>query len=235
MKRCLVVLSGGQDSTTCLFWAKQVFDEVHAITFNYGQRHDREIQSAVEVAKMANVVTHEIIDMPAILKGTSPLVNSEEQVESYASADVLPGGLEKTFVPMRNMLFLTIAANRAICLGITNLVTGVCQEDFGGYPDCRQTFIDATQKAIVEALYLNPEDGEKFEIHTPLMDLTKKETVELAAAIPGCMRALGWTHTCYNGDYPPCGHCHACLLRERGFKDAGVLDPLVVRFEGDIK
>lgn len=226
MSKCLVVLSGGQDSTTCLAWAKQQFDEVHAVTFDYGQRHSREINAAVTVAEMLGATSHEIVCVPDILKGTSPLVNKGEVVESYANADVLPGGLEKTFVPMRNMLFLVIAANRATCLGIDNLVTGVCQEDFGGYPDCRQSFITPTQLAINEALFLTPEEM-TFQIHTPLMDLTKKASVELAVSLPGCMEALAFTHTCYNGENPPCGHCHACLLRSRGFAEAGIPDPLV--------
>lgn len=227
--KCLVVLSGGQDSTTCLFWAKQNFDEVHAVTFDYGQRHSREIDCAVDVANLAGVVTHEIIAVPDILKGTSPLVNKGEVVESYANATVLPGGLEKTFVPMRNALFLTIAANRAVCLGISNLVTGVCQEDFGGYPDCRRSFIDATEVYIKRALFLEP-DRAIFHIITPLMDLTKKQSVDLAVALPDCMDAIAFTHTCYNGQYPPCGHCHACLLRSRGFEEAGIADPLLARY-----
>ena len=226
MKKVLVVLSGGADSTTCLAWAKQNFDEVHAITFDYGQRHAREITAAATVALMLGAKTHEVVHVPSIIHGTSPLVNRDEVVESYADASVLPGGLEKTFVPMRNMLFLVIAANRAVCLGINDLVTGVCQEDFGGYPDCRQSFIDATTAAINEALFLKREEM-NFKIHTPLMDLTKKESVELALSLPDCMKALAFTHTCYNGEYPPCGHCHACLLRQRGFDEAGVADPLL--------
>jgi 7-cyano-7-deazaguanine synthase len=232
MRKCLVILSGGQDSTTCLYWAKHVFDEVHAITFDYGQRHSVEIDCAIEVAQLAEVVTHSIVPVQGILKGTSPLVNPEEQVELYENAAVLPGGLEKTFVPMRNMLFLVIAANRAAVLGISDLVTGVCQEDFGGYPDCRQSFIDATEKAINEALFLDPTEA-NFHIHTPLMTLTKKESVELAQKFEGCMDALSSTHTCYNGEYPPCGHCHACLLRQRGFDEAGIKDPLMVRAFGE--
>jgi 7-cyano-7-deazaguanine synthase len=226
MSKCLVILSGGQDSTTCLYLAKQKFEEVHAITFNYGQRHSRELESAITIAKMAGVDSHEIVDIPDILHGTSPLVNKNEVVESYADSESLPGGLEKTFVPMRNMLFLVIAANRAVCIGAEHLVTGVCQEDFGGYPDCRLSFIVATEYAIKQALYLDPENT-KFIIQTPLMNLTKAESVRVAAEMPECMEAMKYTHTCYNGENPPCGHCHACLLRERGFREAGIVDPLL--------
>lgn len=225
MSKCLVVLSGGQDSTTCLYWAKQHFSEVHAITFDYNQKHKREIECAIKIAKMSGVSTHEIVRVPDILGGTSPLVNKSEKVESYKDASSLPGGLEKTFVPMRNMLFLVIAANRACCLGVSEIITGVCQEDFGGYPDCRQDFISSTEQSINEALYLNRNEW-NFKIHTPLMHMSKKESVELAVSIEGCMEALKYTHTCYNGHFPPCGHCHACLLRSRGFAEAGITDPL---------
>lgn len=230
MSKALVVLSGGQDSTTCLAWALTQFDEVHAITFRYGQKHAVELESAKKVAEMLGVASHEIVDVGPILKGTSPLVNPEYQVESYAGADVLPGGLEKTFVPGRNMLFLVLAGNRAYNLGCTNLVTGVCEEDFGGYPDCRQVFINSMENALVDGLAIDNDDPmAQMTIHTPLMHLTKKETVERALALPGCMEALAYSHTCYNGQVPPCGTCHACLLRSKGFAEAGVVDPLLAK------
>src|SRR5581483_5090564 len=126
MRKAVVVLSGGQDSTTCLFHAKQHYDEVHCITFDYGQRHARELQAARAVAQLAGVsLTHEIVHVPSILSGTSPLVNSKEKLEQYKDWDSLPGGLEKTFVPMRNQLFLTIAANRAIVNNCDILITGM--------------------------------------------------------------------------------------------------------------
>lgn len=224
MNKVLVILSGGQDSTTCLFWAKKHFDEVHAITFNYGQRHLVEIEAARDIARMAHVASHEVLYLGKnILAGTSPLTNPDFEVEKYASADVLPGGLEKTFVPGRNILFLTIAANRAYCLGAKNMVTGVAQEDFGGYPDCRAMFIHKQEQALQAGLDFG------LMVHTPLMHLTKAETVTMAQNLPGCMEALAYSHTCYDGQVPPCGKCHACLLRARGFKQAGVIDPLVAR------
>lgn len=228
-KVALVVLSGGQDSTTCLFWAKQHFDKVHAVTFNYNQRHAIEIEAAIKVAQMAEVESHEIITLGPILKGTSPLV-SDAKLEQYADHASLPGGLEKTFVPMRNQLFLTIAANRAYVLGCTNLVTGVCEEDFGGYPDCRQDFIHVLEGACNEGTFTGEGDAlGPLQIHTPLMKLTKAATVALARQLPGCYDALAWTHTSYDGQYPPIGKDHATLLRAKGFFEAGVPDPLVVR------
>lgn len=229
MKKCLVVLSGGQDSTTCLYWAKERFDEVHAVTFDYGQRHAVEVQSAIRIAKFAGVASHEVVELGPILKGTSPLV-SDNKLEQYEDFNSLPGGLEKTFVPMRNQLFLTIAANRAYCLGITDLITGVCQEDFGGYPDCRREFIDRLEDACILGTFTG-DDGapDILRIITPLMYMTKAESVQLAIEIPGAYAALQWTTTSYDGAFPPVGHDHATLLRAKGFAEAGMPDPLVIR------
>lgn len=225
----IVVLSGGQDSTTCLFWARHLGFEVHAVTFDYNQRHAREIEAAAKVAKLAGVLSHEIITMGPVLKGTSPLV-SDNALEQYADHQSLPGGLEKTFVPMRNQMFLTIAANRAYVHNAEALVTGVCEEDYGGYPDCRQQFIHALAHACNLGTFTG-EDGApaSLAILTPLMRLTKKATVELALTLPGCYAALAWTHTSYDGAYPPVGHDHATLLRAKGFEEANVPDPLVLR------
>lgn len=229
--KCLVVLSGGQDSTTCLYWAKKYFDEVHCITFNYGQRHKIEIEAATKIAQMAGCGDrHEIVTMGDILKGTSPLV-SDAPLEQYADHQSLPGGLEKTFVPMRNQLFLTIAANRAYVLGTTNLVTGVCQEDNGGYPDCTNDFIIAMEEVCDTGTFTG-KDGAlgAINIHTPLMFLTKAESVHLALELGDeCYKALAYSHTSYDGAYPPTGHDHATLLRAKGFEEAGIPDPLILR------
>ena len=145
--KALVVLSGGQDSTTCLMWAKMQFDEVHAVTYDYGQRHFREIQAAKDVAKLAGVKSHKIVTVGPILEGRSPLTNEEAHLELYADFkqmdQIIGDRVETTFVPMRNALFLTLAANHASCNGITNLITGVCQADNANYPDCRQSFLEA--------------------------------------------------------------------------------------------
>lgn len=222
MTRAIIVLSGGQDSTTCLFWAKGQFDDLAAVTIDYGQRHSREITAAHAVARMTNVPI-EVIRVPDVLRSTSPLTDKKVELEQYKDWQSLPGGLEKTFVPLRNQFFLTLAANRAVAQGSFHLVTGVCQEDFGGYPDCRQVFIDALAKATSLGL------DQPFQIHTPLMDLTKAESVKLALKMPGCYEALAYSHTAYDGQYPPLGHDHATLLRAKGFEEAGVPDPLILR------
>ncbi len=136
--------------------------------------------------------------------------------------------VELTFVPMRNALFLVLAANRAAVLGIRDLVTGVCQQDNANYPDCRQVFIDATRAMVDEALGLPSGDG-SFLIHTPLMNLSKAQSIHLAKTLPGAMEALAYSHTSYAGDYPPLDRNHASVLRAQGFLEAGEPDPLIVR------
>jgi 7-cyano-7-deazaguanine synthase len=229
--KILVVLSGGQDSTTCLFLAKELATEVHAVTYNYGQRHKRELDAARQVAELAGVASHEVVDIGPILQGTSPLV-SDNELEQYKDMHSLPGGLEKTFVPGRNMLFLTLAANHAYARGITHIMTGVCDEDYGGYPDCRQEFINRCESAIREGFGYDDNDPFKqnFTIMTPLMRMSKAATVEMAYQLGnGCWHALGYTHTAYDGAYPPVGNDHATLLRAKGFLEAGRPDPLVLR------
>lgn len=231
-KKALVVLSGGQDSTTCLFWAIEHGYDVYAITFDYGQRHRREIDSACTVAHMAGLRPdqHEVIQVGSILNGTSPLV-SNATLEQYADHNSLPGGLEKTFVPMRNQFFLTLAANRAFVLGCYVLVTGVCEEDYGGYPDCRLEFIRQLEYTCNLGTF-TPEatgPGNQLVIKTPLMHMTKAQTVLASLELAGCYEALAYSHTSYDGKYPPTGHDHAALLREKGFIQAGIPDPLVLR------
>lgn len=227
-KKVLVVLSGGQDSTTCLFWAKKHFDEVHAVTFDYGQRHRIEIESAKIVARMAEVLSHEIIELPNCLVSASPLT-SHNELEKYENAEqmeaVIGNRVELTFVPMRNMLFLTVAMNRAVALGCNTLVTGICQEDNANYPDCREIFRESFEVAANEALGTD----RRFQIWAPLMYLSKAESVQLATELPGCMEALAYSHTSYDGKYPPTDMNHANVLRASGFEKAGVADPLVLR------
>ena len=228
MSKAMVVLSGGQDSTTCLFWAKQKFEEVHAITFNYGQKHSIELDAAVKVAQMADVQTHQFVNIPNLLRGRSPLVNPNEKLEQYTdyqSMDKIIGNrVELTFVPMRNAFFLTVAANYALERDIYDLVTGVCQQDNANYPDCRESFIGLQEATINEALGIT-----NFQIHTPLMDLSKAQSIDLAKTFDGCMDALAFSHTAYDGKYPPIGKDHASLLRAQGFLEADTPDPLIVR------
>ena len=197
MSKALVVLSGGQDSTTCLYWALRQYDEVVAVTFDYGQRHAIEIEAAREIAEHAGI-EWELVRIPQ-LGGDSPLTDLAREVGQYESADVLPGGIEDTFVPGRNIIFFALAANRAASLGCEIIIAGLSQEDFGGYPDCRRVFVDAMEKAVNLGL---EGTAAKIAIETPLVNMSKKETVLLAQEV-GAMEALALSHTCYNGERPP--------------------------------
>lgn len=214
--KALVVFSGGQDSTTCLFWARQQFDEVEALFFHYGQRHSVEYESAKIISDKYGFKLHELhIDTFTEIGGNS-LVDHDTQIE--ASDNELPN----TFVPGRNLIFLTYAASLAWRLKISHLITGVCQTDFSGYPDCREDTMIALQQSIQLGM------GYPFTIHTPLMHMTKADTVKLAK-LTGGLGAQAYSHTCYEGQVPPCGKCPSCILRAQGFEDAQTPDPLVLR------
>lgn len=219
--KALVILSGGQDSTTCLYWALERFGRaaVDTVTFDYGQRHCIEIECAANVARFARVPNTVLpIDTFAALGGNA-LVAKDRAVPA---GEIVEGELPVTFVPGRNLVFLAFAAAYAWPRNIAHLVTGTAQTDYSGYPDCRRDTVDAMEKALSLGL------ERPLTIHTPLMNLSKKETVELAQSL-GALGAMALTHTCYNGKRPPCGSCAACLLRARGFAEAGIPDPLVAK------
>ena len=219
-QKALIVLSGGQDSTTCLYWAIDRYGRaaVDTVTFDYGQRHHVELECAAKVAEFAGVGNTCLpIDTLAALGGDA-LTDPDIDVDNAMDAAT---GLPNTFVPGRNLIFLTYAAAFAYRRGIQNLVTGVAETDYSGYPDCREETIIALQ----QALRLGMES--EVTIHTPLMHLSKKKTVELARDLGG-LPAMAYTHTCYNGEQPPCGQCPACVLRAKGFAEAGIVDPLLV-------
>jgi 7-cyano-7-deazaguanine synthase len=227
--KALLVLSGGQDSSTCALLASCLGWEIHAITFDYGQRHAREIESAKNVAAILGVASHEIIAVPNCMVSTSPLTsnNDLEQYESPEQMDAIIGDrIEKTFVPMRNALFLTIAANRAAALGCKTIWLGVCQNDNANYPDCRRAFLEYAQGYINTALGL---ERDPIVIHAPLLHLDKSRICQLGYELPQGLEVLAHTHTSYAGDYPPLDQNHATVLRAQGFEEAGIPDPLIVR------
>jgi 7-cyano-7-deazaguanine synthase len=218
--KALVLFSGGQDSTTCLYWAKNKFESVEALNLYYGQRHILEIESAKKIAEKANVplITHEISILKEI--ADSALLNNINDInESHRGSNNLPS----SFVPGRNIFFLTVAGAIAFKKEIKHIVTGVCETDYSGYPDCRDNTIKSTQVSLSLAINYD------FEIHTPLMNLSKSDSITLAMYLPGCLDALAYSHTCYEGKFPPCGKCPACVLREKGFKESGINDPLIER------
>ncbi len=246
--KALVVLSGGQDSTICLFWAIKTFgvENVHAISFDYGQRHSIELTAAAKVATMAGIAEYvdvgeaggdiigrwEKIYVAGLLHSASPLTSANEldRYESFEAMEEEVGDrVEKTFVPMRNTLFLTIAANRAVALGCTHIITGICQADNANYPDCTNMFRGRLQDAFNESLFGKRHSKNDLRIEAPLMFKSKAESIKCAMTLPGCMEALAYSHTSYDGKYPPTDPNHSNLLRAKGFEEAGVPDPLVVR------
>lgn len=227
MNNAVVLLSGGQDSTTCLFWAVTMFDKVRALSIVYGQRHKAEVDAAREIAAVAEV-PHDVYRIPVLGQlADSDLVRAEAEIAGDGGRpDVaMPQGLPTSFVPGRNALFLTVAAAYAVKHGARDIVTGVCQTDYSGYPDCRREFIDAQERALTLAM---PSSAGPIRVHTPLMHMTKAETVRLAKRLDGCWHALRYSLTCYNGQRPGCGTCPACALRAKGFAEAGEADPAVV-------
>lgn len=210
----VVLHSGGQDSTTCLAWAMKKFESVEVISFDYGQRHKVELEAAKRIAE-AEGLEYRVIQLPFLSTLTkNALTDTDVEVKAGES-----GQLPSTFVDGRNMVFLTAAAIYAKQKGISNLVTGVCQTDYSGYPDCRDEFIKSIQKTLRLAMEF------PFEIHTPLMFLTKAETVQTMDKL-GRMDLLKYTHTCYEGREKACGKCPACKLRLKGFEEAGIKDPI---------
>lgn len=214
-KKALVVFSGGQDSTTCLALAIEQFSQVYAITFDYGQRHRIELKQAKKITKILNI-PHQTIKTDLLKNLTTSALTHNKKITA-GTKKTLPS----TFVPGRNLIFLSLAAIHAHELGITEIITGVCQTDFSGYPDCREKFI----KSLEQSINLAIEPKEKITIHTPLMHLTKAQTIKALEKIDK-LELLKHSHTCYKGERPACGKCPACRLRLKGFKEAKIQDPL---------
>lgn len=219
MKKAVVIFSGGQDSTTCLKWALNRFDVVHAITFAYGQKHSVEIDQSKIICEHFGV-TQSIIDITFLDQiCESALLNKDLDVN-----DIIESGLPASFVPNRNQIFITLAHSYAQKVGASALVTGVCQEDYSGYPDCRRSFIDKIEAATNSGSGL-VDEMKKISIVTPLMYIDKAKTFLMAVQENCYEEVINMSHTCYNGDRSNlhdwgygCGICPACKLREKGFE-----------------
>lgn len=204
--KAVVVFSGGQDSTTCLFWALKEFDEVIAVTFDYQQRHRLEIDCAKSICEELGV-EHHLLDM-SLLNQLAPNALTRDDIKICSGEN---GELPSTFVEGRNMLFLTFAGVLAKVKGAKHIVTGVCETDFSGYPDCRDIFVKSLN------VTLNLSMDYEFVIHTPLMWLDKAQTWALADQLGRFDYVREKTLTCYNGMMGSgCGTCPACELRQRG-------------------
>jgi 7-cyano-7-deazaguanine synthase len=215
-RSALVLFSGGQDSTTCLYWAVQAFEYVEAVGFFYGQKHAVELEQAHLIAEKAGIA-FTTFDISGTLQGSALIEHDKDVSGAHEHNPDLPA----SFVPGRNALFLTLAASFAYTKGIFDLVGGMCQTDYSGYPDCRRVFIDAQQTTLSLAL------DHDLRIHTPLMYLTKAETWKLAADLGVLDVVRDLSHTDYNGDrstYHEWGYGKldnpASILRARGYQEA---------------
>lgn len=212
MKLAVVIFSGGQDSTTCLVQALTQYDEVHCVTFDYGQRHWMEIEVAKKLAIQLGVYTHKVIDTSPL--NTIAISSLTRKNLSVPDHDHESGSLPSTFVPGRNILFITLAAIYAYQIEAKTIITGICETDYSGYPDCRYEFVKAINKAVNLGMAYN------LNFITPLMWLNKEEIWAMADYYQqlNCVRYN--TLTCYNGIIGEgCGHCDACYLRNRGLEN----------------
>lgn len=208
-EKALVVFSGGQDSTTCLFWAKEKFEDVIAVSFNYNQKHLKELECAEAICKKQGI-EHHTMNLE-LLNQLAP--NSLTRTDIEVDSEVAEGELPNSFVDGRNMLFLTFVGVFAKQRGIRHIVTGVSQSDYSGYPDCRDVFIKSQNVTMNLAMDYD------FVIHTPLMWIDKKETWALADTLGVLDLIRNETLTCYNGIVGDgCGECPACKLRSQGLE-----------------
>lgn len=208
MKKAVVVFSGGQDSTTCLIEALNEYDEVHAITFDYGQRHKLEIEVAKSIAIELGVKAHKVLDVSSL---NELAISSLTRDDIPVSHELQSNGLPNSFVPGRNILFLTLSGIYAYQIGASAVITGVCETDFSGYPDCRNSFVKAMESALKQGMEYD------VSLITPLMWLDKAQTWALADKLGHLDFVREKTLTCYNGVIGNgCGDCPSCKLRDDG-------------------
>lgn len=224
MKKAIVLLSGGLDSTTVLATVTNKGFDIIALSFNYGQRHNYEIECAKEIATFYNITKHQIanIDLGAI--GGSALTDDIDVPKNRDTGE-MNSEIPITYVPARNTIFLSYALALAEVENSFHIFIGINALDYSGYPDCRPEYIESFQKMGRLATKSGVEETEQLQIHTPLIDLKKSEIIKLGIELGV---DYSKTHSCYDplGKDEPCGKCDACLLRIKGFLDAGTSDPL---------
>jgi 7-cyano-7-deazaguanine synthase len=226
-KAAVVLLSGGLDSSTVLACARRDGFEVYAMSFNYGQRHQVELEHARAVAQKAGVKDHVVVNFDLRPIGGSSLT-STQQVPKHRSVEEIGQGIPSTYVPARNTIFLSFALAWAEVLHSHDIYLGVNALDYSGYPDCRPEYIEAYSAMANLATREGVEGQQALTIHTPLMQLTKAGIIQLGLELGV---DYGDTFSCYDPSPQgqPCGSCDACLLRAKGFEEAGVPDPLLAR------
>ncbi len=223
-RKAVCLLSGGLDSSTALAWARREGFDCYALSFDYGQRHRVELEAARRIAQVLGAVEHVIVRIDLAQFGGSALT-ADLPVPKGRSPEEMASQIPVTYVPARNTIFLAVALGWAEVLGAADLVIGVNALDYSGYPDCRPEFIEAFERLANLATKAGVEGRLRLKVHTPLIHLTKAAIVRLAAELGVDFR---FTHSCYDPhpDGRPCGACDACLLRRKGFAEAGLVDPL---------
>ncbi len=219
MKKAIVLFSGGLDSTTLLYYAKNKGFDVECLIFNYGQRHNKEIKNAIEIATRLKLKYH-LIKFALPWKGSSLI---EKSVDIPVHQLIDSKNIPSTYVPARNIIFLSFAASFAEAIGANAIFIGVNAIDYSGYPDCRPVFVDAFQEVLKQGLKAGVE-GKPIKIHAPLIKKTKAQIIKLGLKLKVPYH-LTWS--CYQGGKKPCGKCDSCALREEGFISAGQRDPLL--------
>lgn len=226
-RKAVVLLSGGLDSATVLAIAKSDGFATYAMSFRYGQRHVVELECARRIASRSGVVRHVIVDIDLRQFGGSALT-ADIEVPKHRSGQTLSAGIPITYVPARNTVFLSFALAWAETLGAADIFIGVNALDYSGYPDCRPEYIAAYERMANLATRAAVEGGQPLKIHTPLIQLTKAQIIARGLALGV---DYGLTSSCYDPgpDGSACGACDSCVLRARGFREAGAIDPLLAR------
>lgn len=228
-KKAIILLSGGLDSTTSAAWAKAQGFELYALTIHYGQRHTIELEAAKKVANCLSVKKHIFFDLDLRVFGGSSLT-SDLEVPKDANPELIGTTIPNTYVPARNTIFLSLALAFAETEHVEDIVLGINAQDYSGYPDCRPEFLDAFSKMATLATKSGVEGDFQLRFHAPLLHLSKKQIIELGLSLGV---DYGLTHSCYspNEEGQSCGMCESCRLRLKGFKEAGIHDPLTYTAE----
>ncbi len=221
MKKAVVLLSGGLDSTVAMYMAKDEGYEVYALSFDYGQKHRRELECAMASARLVVAAEHKMVSLNLNLGSNSSLTNPDVAVED---GDADRTDIPQTYVPARNMVFLSVAASYAESIGAEHIFIGVSQVDYSGYVDCRESFIKAMENAINQGTVMAVEENKPITIHAPFLYKSKAEEIQMGAALKV---DFSKTWSCYRGGEKPCGTCDSCLLRAKAFALAGVNDTAV--------
>jgi 7-cyano-7-deazaguanine synthase len=226
-KGAIVLLSGGLDSTTVVMIARRQGFRVHALSIDYGQSHQRELDAAARVAGACGVERHLIVKVDLRSFGGSALT-SDQPIPKHRSLEAIGQGIPVTYVPARNTVFLALALAWAESLEVTDIFIGVNALDYSGYPDCRPEFIEAFEKMANLGTRIGSEGARRFRIHTPLIAMTKRQIIETGLSL-GVDYSM--TVTCYDptASGAACGNCDACQLRLKGFAEAGQTDPVEYR------